>query len=331
MNIELKQKTDLMVENFHELKGNFKWGTELLKHFAAMVHATKGKMVDVNKLQEMKKQIKDETSWTSYFRGANQFIITTLLSFEEDYKSFFKDMLSVYEKLKSAGFKNSPYLPLASYTLVKDVSRDQWELKIQRMKEFFNKMKKNHFWLTSSDDYVFAAVLAATDLDVEETVQKIENCYNFLNQERFYKGNDLQTLSHILAIGEGGELENCRKAVRLYNRLADERCKLQYSGLASLGVLTLVASDVDKIVSDIREVHDYIYGQDGYGYWKLAKSMRIILASTIVSDYYVDEVKKGVIQIALGNSINAIIIAQQQAAVAAACAASSAAAASSSS
>lgn len=331
MNNELKQKTDLMIGNFHELKENFKWDTQLLKHFGAMVHATKGKRADADRLQEIKKYIKDETSWTSYFRSTNQFIIANLLSFEEDYKSFFRDMLAIYERLKSAGFKNSQYLPLASFTLVKDAGREQWDLRIQRMRGFYDKMKENHFWLTSSDDYVFAAVLAVTDLDIEQTSQRIENCYNLLNKERFYKGNDLQTLSHILAIGEEEDSYKCSKAVRLYNKLSDEKCKLQYNGLATLGVLTLVAQDIDEIVRDIKQIHDYIYEQDGYGYWSIAKSMRIILASTLVSDYYVDEAKKGVLQVALGNSINAIIIAQQQAAVAAACAASAAAASSTSS
>lgn len=79
------------------------------------------------------------------------------------------------------------------------------------------------------------------------------------------------------------------------------------------------------------EVYDYIYTKEGYGFWNLDKSMRTILASTIVSDFYVDEVKRGVLQVALGNSISAIIIAQQQAAVATACAASAAAASSSAS
>jgi len=96
-------------------------------------------------------------------------------------------------------------------------------------------------------------------------------------------------------------------------------------------VYALVNKDVDKIINEIVEVYEYLYAKKGYGYWSLDKSMRTILSATLVSDFYVDEIKKGVLQIALGNSINAIIIAQQQAAVAAACAASGAAAASSSS
>ena len=44
-----------MVENFYKLKHEFKWETSLLKHFGAMVHATKGKAVDIETLEEIKK------------------------------------------------------------------------------------------------------------------------------------------------------------------------------------------------------------------------------------------------------------------------------------
>lgn len=331
MNIELKGKVDLMVENYFEIKSNFRWQTGLLKHFSAMIHALRGNKVNVDRLEEIKNYIKEETGWTSNYRGNNELIIATLLCFEEDYRSFFKNMVTVHEKMREQGFKKSAYLPLATYTIAKNVQADQWNNKIQRMNEFYNKMKEKHFWLTSADDYVFAAVLATTDLDIEETMGKVEECYKTLNKEGFWKGNDLQTLAHIMALGEENVEEKCKKAHSLYNKLKDEKCKLQYSGLATLGVLTLITSEEDKIVRDIKEVNDYIYEKDGYGMWSLDKSARTILAANLVSDFYVDEIKKGVLQIALGNSINAIIIAQQQAAVAGACAASAASASSSSS
>jgi hypothetical protein len=331
MNSSLKQKTDLMMKNFHELKNGFKWGTNLVKHFAAMVYATKDRKVNIEKLQEVKEFIKNETSWTSYFRGTNQFVLASLLSLEENYKAFFKDTSELYESLLAKGFKKSTQLPLAAYTIVKEVPREQWNEKVDRMRDFYSRMKENHFWLTSADDYVFAAVLASTDLNVADTTQNMEYCYNYLNREGFYKSNELQTLSHILAIGEEDNKEKCNKAIEIYRKLKEKDCKLQYSGLATLGLLALITNDVDNISAEIKEVYEYIYNKDGYGFWSLDKSMRTILAATIVSDFYVDEIKKGVLQVALGNSITAIIIAQQQAAVAAACAASAAAAASSSS
>jgi hypothetical protein len=331
MNIELKEKVNLMVENYKELKGNFKWDTSLLKHFCAMMHATRGEKVNIDRIKEIKKYIKEETGWTSHYRGNNQLIIATLLCFEEDYKSFFKNMAAVHETMRQHGFRKSEYLPLATYTMVKNVPEDQWNCKLQRMDEFYRSMKEKHFWLTSTDDYVFAAVLATTDLDVKETMVKVEECYKSLNKEGFSKGNDLQTLSHIMALGEETAYEKCTKANSLYNKLKDEKCKLKNSGLATLGVLTLIAENENEIVKEIKEVNDFIYEKDGYGMWSLDKSMRTILAANLVCDFYVDEVKKGVLQVALGNSINAIIIAQEQAAIAGCCAASAVAASSSSS
>jgi hypothetical protein len=331
MNPVLKEKADLMVENFYELKSNFKWDTNLFKHFAAMVYSTRGRRLNSERLQEVKQFINDETSWTSYFRGTNKFIIASLLSLEENYAEFFRKMTEVYDRMREKGLRRSVQLPMAAYTITKEVPRDQWDEKIDRMLQFYNKMKENHFWITSSDDYVFAAVLASTDLNVSETTYNMERCYSYLNNEGFYKGNYLQTLSHILAIGEETVEEKCSKAVKLHNSLKELGCKLQYHGMATLGLLALVSTDVDSMTRDIKDVYEYIYSKDGYGFWSLDKNMRTMLAATIVSDFYVDEAKRGVMQVALGNSITAIIIAQQQAAVAAACAASTAAASSSSS
>lgn len=331
MDVRLKEKVDLMVENYNELKSNFKWDTSLLKHFCAMMHAARAEKVNIEKIQEIEKYIKDETGWTSDYRGTNKLIIATLLCFEDDYKSFFKDMLEVHEKMRQEGFKKSEYLPLATYTIVNDAPREKWNYKIQRMDKFYRSMKENHFWLTSTNDYVFAAVLAATDLNVEETMGKIEECYKVLSKEGFWKGNDLQTLSHILALGEESVYEKCKKANELYNKLKDEKCKFNYNGLATLGVLTLISEDKDQIVSGIKEVSDFIHNKPGYGMWSLDKSTRIILSANLVCDFYVDEMKKGVIKVALANSINSIVIAQEQAVIAGCIAASIAASSSSSS
>jgi hypothetical protein len=327
----LKEKIDLMSENYYALKSSFKWDTNLLKHFAAMVYATQGRKVNIEKLEEVKKFIKQETAWTSYFRGTNEFIIASLLSLEDNYGSAFSRTQEAHEHMIDKGFKKSVQLPLAAYTIAKEIPREQWNERINRMKNFYDNMKQNHFWLTSADDYVFAAVLAASDLNVMETSQSMEACYQYLNKEGFYKGNDLQTLSHILAIGEESVNEKCDKATSIYKKLKENDCKLQYNGLATLGLLALVTNDVDKMVSDIREAYNYIYSKEGYGFWNLDKSMRTILACTMVSDFYVDEIKRGVLQVTLGSSISAIIIAQQQAAIAAACAATAAATASASS
>lgn len=331
MDSDLKQKVDLMIDNYNKLKGGFPWEASLIKHFGAMTHAIRDRKVNIEALEEIKNYIKKETSWMSYFRGTNKFITANLLYFEEDYKIFFRDIQEVYKLMGNKGFGSSSYLPLAAYTIAKQCNKEEWDYRIDRMREFYQKMKANHFWLTSHDDYVYAAVLATSDLNVNEASEEIERCYKCLNEQQFYKGNDLQTLSHILAIGEENYKEKCNKAVNIYEKLNRKGCRLQYSGLAILGLLTLITDDIEKITDEIKEVYDYIYEQDSYGFWSLDKSMRTVLAASLVSDSYIDSIKKGILQVSLGNSINAILIAQQQATIAAATAASAAAASASSS
>lgn len=330
MNENLKKKVDLMVENYSVLKEDFIWDGSLVKHFAAMINANKDKKVDLRKIHEISDYIKSETSCFSYFRGHNKFMMANILAFEDDYKAMFKKIESIYDKLKDNGFKNSEYLPLAAYTITKETEDNDIEFRIKRMRSFYEKMEKNHWWLTSSDDYVLSAVLATTDLEVEETSNKIEECYNALKDNSFTGCNELQTLSHILALGEEDVNKKVTRVMDLYEGLKTVKCKISYSGLPSLGVLALITDDIKEVLEEAKEIHDYIYEKSGYGFWSLDRNMRVILALNLISAYYVENIKSEVLEVTLANSINAILIAQEQATVAA-CIAVSAAAASSSS
>ncbi|GFP76905.1 DUF4003 family protein [Clostridium fungisolvens] len=330
MNSLVADRTNLMIDNFHKLKHGFRWEANLVKHFIAMSLAIDNRKSEMDNLLRIRDYIRSHTSWVSYFRGTNELILVNLLSGEENYPDVFNNVQAAYELMKRNGFRSSPYLPMAAYVIASTSEKAQWNKNVERMIKFYEGMKKNHFWITSPDDYVYAAILATTDFDIEETLNKIEKYYDVLNKDGFYKGNALQTLSHILALSEGNVEDNCRRTIALYKKLKGEKCKLRYDALATLGLLALVSTDVDTLVSEIKEVYDYIHSVDGYGFWSLDTSNRTMIAASIVSSYYIDNIKNGILQISVGNSINAILIAQQQAAAAAACAAAASASAASS-
>ncbi|GFZ30672.1 hypothetical protein CSC2_11980 [Clostridium zeae] len=330
MNSLIADRTNLMIDNFHKLKHGFRWEANLVKHFIAMSQAIDNRKSEMETLLRIRDYIKTHTSWVSYFRGTNELIFVNLLSGEENYADSFSNVQDVYEHMKRSGFRSSPYLPMAAYAIASSSEKTQWNKSIERMARFYDGMKKNHFWITSSDDYVYAAILATTDFNIEETLNKVENYYDVLSKDGFYKGNSLQTLSHILALSEGDVEENCRRTVALYKKLKGEKCKLRYDALATLGLLALLSIDVDTLVSEIKEVYDYIHSVDGYGFWSLDTSNRTMIAASIVASHYIDNIKNGVLQLSVGNSIHAILIAQQQAATAAACAAVASASAASS-
>jgi len=326
MEDRIRQKADLMADNYRVLKKNFKWESAQLNHFGAMVHTTKGIGVDAELLGKVKRFLKENTGWTSQFRGYNLFILSNLLCLEENYEELFSRITELYEKLRDEGLKNRAELPLTAYVIAKETDRAQWDFSIKRMIAFYQRMKENHFWLTSSDDYVYAAILAVIDMDVEKATDEIETCYTMLNDKGFHKGNNLQTLSHILAVGEESAFDKCNKTAWIFRGLKESGCCPVNYGLASVGVLALVAPDVQKVIEEVAEAYEYIYKKEGYGFWSIDKTTRAMLAASLVSDFYIDGIQKGILQVTLGNSIRAILIAQQQAAVAAACAASAASA-----
>ncbi len=326
MNTELKAKVDLMADNFHELKNQFRWESHLIQHFGAMICATREAKVNTEHIREVKAYIKAQTSWVSYFRGHNEMIISMLLANETGYEQIFERANRVYEDLKNAGFYRGTYLPLAAITIAKSTEPSSYPAVYERMDLIYQNMKKNHFWLTSQDDYVLASVLAASELDVERTSVEMEKCYQILNQAGLYKSNELQSLSHVLSMGEESAERKCDKAIRIQQRLKSSPCKLKYQGLVSLGVLALVSDEPERIAEEVIEVYEYLYNTDGYGFWGIDSNLRGILAASIVSDFYADQIGGNLIESTVANSITAIIIAQQTAMIAAAAASSAAAA-----
>lgn len=330
MNNQLQCKVDLMIKNFKSLKEGFSWNNSLTNHFGAVFHAIRENNVDIIALEKIKKYIKEETGAFSYFRGTNEAVFMNLLYFEDDYKEFFRSTLAVYDKLKDVGFSRSVYLPLAAYTIVKEATFDMYDYRIDRMIKIYEAMKKKHFWLTNAEDYIFAAMLSITDLEVDNIIENAEECYKTLNEKGFNKGNALQAICHTLATNDESKEDKVRRVISLYNRLENKKVKLGHFSLYLLGALALINDDDERIVDDIKEVNEYLSNTKGYGAWSITKDMRLILAVSLVANRYLEDLKNSGLEIAIGNSINSMIIAQQTAIIAA-CSASAAAAAAASS
>lgn len=330
MNTALQAKVDLMADNFHALKQAFKWESHLIQHFGAMISATREAKVNIEHIREVKAYIKSQTSWVSYFRGHNEMIVSMLLANESAYEQVFERANRVYEDLKNTGFSRGSYLPLAAVVIAIHGEPSRYAMIYDRMDRIYQNMKKHHFWLTSQDDYVLAAVLASSELEVENTALEMEKCYQMLNQSGLYKGNELQSLSHVLSMGEESAEAKCDKAIRIQKYLKGTPCKLKYQGLVSLGVLALVTDQPETIAEEVLEVYEYLCNTDGYGFWGIDSNLRGILAAAIVSDFYADQLSNQLIEATVANSITSILIAQQTAMMAAMVASSTAAASASS-
>ena len=221
MNEELIRRADLMVTNFQSIKKTFVWDMNISKHFASLIAANKEKKIDPEKIKKVRDYIKQETSWMSYFRGNSEFIVSSLLSDRTDYEALFDKVEESYEAMKVVGFRRGSYLPLAALTIAMDEGNRGLSEKTERAKHFYEMMKKSHFWLTGEEDYVLSVVLACSNLDINSAFEDIEECYRLLIHKKFgfSSKNELQNLSHILALGDEVAEKKCDRAEKIYLEL----------------------------------------------------------------------------------------------------------------
>ncbi|WFR57202.1 DUF4003 family protein [Anaerocolumna sp. AGMB13025] len=330
INNSLQAKCDLFAENYLILRKNFRWDYAMMHCLGALLYTNDGRTADVEAIKAAKEIIKKNTGLFSSFKETTFFALSVLLSLDADPQGLFERSFKIFGELKNAGFYGSPYLTLAAFSIAKRADITDTEPVVRLAKEFYDAMKKKHRFLTSTDDYGYAAMLALTGLSVEPAINEMETCYELLKKE-FGSGNALQSLTHVLTLGEESADIKCSRAVKIYDKLKEKGCKVsRYEELASMGILVLISSDVDKITDEIKDTYEILIGKKGLGSWSMGKHERIMYAAALVTSEYMEGIGKDSVQLAFANSLTSIVIAQQTAMIIAATAAAGAAASSSS-
>ncbi|WBW96367.1 DUF4003 family protein [Oceanirhabdus sp. W0125-5] len=318
MKSELKNKADHMLELYMKISKDYKWENNLSLHFAALTYLIKNKQFDKEKIEDLKKVIKDNTGLFSNYRGNTMFILSMLLcsEFDEPKEKFIK-MMNFDKKLNNEGFKNNMYLPIANYALLLTCEENLIDSRIKKSYEIYGEMKKNHPWLTGGDDYPLCVVLAGSDKPLDTNIKDIEECYKFLNEEGFYKGNSLQFLSHILSFGEEYNRSKAARCLEIYKTLKENKLRIDSNYYAALGLVTLISKDNNEAVQDLIDLAQYLNKLKKYKW--LGKGMNVLIASAIVCKEYIEDKmnQNDLISTTLGISIETLIAAQTAATIAA--------------
>ncbi len=314
------------IENRDAIKSNFFWESDYLYPVCAAIFTQKRKLVNVEFMKQCRDILKEHTGIFSNFRSTGKLAMISMMAAEGNPEGRLNQALQVYDALKEH-FISSQYLPVASMVLSTLVQPARYEEAAERTRRIYNLMKENHPFLTSVEDSVFASLLALSDLTDEQAVSEMEQCYQILKKE-FFIGNALQSLSHVLALGEGSPEEKCSKTIQLYRMLKENGYKYgtDYE-LATLGVLALLPGELSEIAQDIMDADDYLAGQKGYGFFGLNRKQRLMHAGMLVAGDRIDGGENPMMGSAAISSAMSLIAAQQAAmcaAIAAAAAANSA-------
>jgi len=329
MTNQLQTKLELFVENNNSIKGDFIWHEPMAKRLAALTYALEGKKVDTQAIKDCHRLIKDDVGPFSNFRGNMAVYIAASISLRDNPQQLLADTLYVYKLLKQEGFWSSDYLVVTAYEIAANTESRNFEYIAQRSMEFYREMKANIRFHIGQDDYIFAALLAMSGIDIHEGALKMRHLFSQLKSEfsAFIGRSNIVTLSQLLVLG-GSTNECVEHLLKLNSVLRKRKARLDKSyTLPSLGILGIMAVDKNSFADDLIAARDYLRAQKGFGHWSVSNHELLLYAVSLIVNVYTGSADNAM-QANVATSITNLIIAQQVAMMVAITAATTSAAAS---
>lgn len=325
MNDQMFMNCKSLLDNRDRIKNVFGWDSGLIQLACAAIYVLKDKEVNEFQLQSCKELLNQRVGLFSNFRSTARSPIASMLAVSKNPERTLEDGLFVYELLKQE-FWSSTYLPLTAMVIAQMANPQQYEAIAARTRRIYDRIKGEHPFLTSSEDSANCALLALSEKSDDELIYEIEACFQFL-KPYFFSSNAVQSLSHVLALGQGSVEEKCSRTMELFDGLKAAGYKYGTSyELPTLGVLALSDGPKDKIMQDMIEISNWLSYQKGFGFFSaVSAKQRLMYAGIIAQREYINP---NTMQSSVVNSTISIIVAQETAmcaAIAASAAASSSA------
>ncbi|MBR4084251.1 MAG: DUF4003 family protein [Lachnospiraceae bacterium] len=315
MREELRKKCDEYLKKREMVAEVFAWYNTRLHPVCAGIVLDKA---DITKEEVIrcKKMIEKKTNIFSEIRGNAFPPIACHLACAEYPEELLEQILKIYKMFRKADVP-SGYLPLVAVIIATFGDECDYDRLIEKTRDIYYRMKEAHPILTSGEDSPFAAMLALDIKEPQGIIQEVEKCYEFLKGSFFAK-NAVQSLSHVLAMGEGEALDKCRRFMDIYMTFKMKGYKFDSDYyLSVLGAVSLLPFDVNDLVEDVIAVTQFLDKQPGFGMLDSSLKERMAHATVIVSKEYLSKCLGQVLDVPLFSAtiagVTAAIVMQSSA------------------
>jgi hypothetical protein len=278
----------LFLYNHQIIKKTFRWQETLCVHMAAMLSVASGKQVNADVLLSVKDLLKRNAGPFSNLRGDVSLSLIVLLSQSGSPEYVLQNTLRVQELLKAAGFWRNDYLAIGAAQIALHTPPKQYAATVSKARAFYDAMRQNHPLITSSDDYIFACLLANADLDVTAATAEIEQLMVLLKPHFLGASNVRQTLAHILVLG-AFSAEAPLSAEQYTDRILALREALRLQKLKPtgetttiLGILSLLPGEPETIVNQVADCYASLQAGSPSIRWS-GKQIRLLFACSMVA------------------------------------------------
>ena len=309
--MDIKQKATLFADNVRAFQKDFIWHGNPAKRLAALVYTVEGKTVDTEVIKASHKLLKDNVGAFSTFRGNLAIYIASALSLAKEPSILLPEVLRVYDLLKAEGFWASDYLVATAFEIAANTPPQDHVNMAQRTKTFYDEMKANHRFRIGQGDYIFAAMLAMSQLDPHEGAVKMKRLFQRIKAEfsAFISRNSQLTLAQMMTLG--GSTEDCVTNLAHLNRtLRQQKIRLDKTyTLPSLGVLGLLNVNHHTIANEITDMTNFLRAQKGFGYFSITTHELLMYVVALIGSCHIED--DNITRASLTTSITNLIIAQQ--------------------
>lgn len=283
MDETLMNMCDLLMANFETLCRNYKL-EETMNIAGAMILTNEHETADIERMKACYNIIKRSEGIFSVYRNYMRIPVMTKMSMSDDPENYFENLKAIKDELDRERFLKSEYSVIAAMVLLEEAKYDEIGDYIEKTKAIYNKMKEEHSVLTSSNDTVFAALLAISDIDVDNLLLEMEESYRLIKGKILFA--ESQEISHILSLDMGSPGLKAEKFLDLY-RLTKENHVTFGSGtdINALAALSLLDLDNREIIRLVSEMEQYLGGNRYFRGLHMMKSTRVVLAGMQLMKY----------------------------------------------
>ncbi len=320
------------LRTFERLRARKRWSVNSVTfRFVALSLGAAATSISYDRLEEVAAELRKRARWTSPLKSEIRYVVAAMiLRRGQDAGAIHARVFETRDAFKvrklpgrGTGATLAALLLALHYKAGPVPPRD-----IERLATIYRRWRREHRWLTSSSDLPAAALHAVREIPVEVLAEDVERAYTRLNDAGFRRGNQLQLVSHLLAVDPRGTDTGVQRFRAVAERLgaADERVGAsRYDEIAMLALTQAPPGDVvDRVLHHRDRLRGVKPRPEKAVAFTLAAGIELAADAEIAGERNAGD-------LAALQSIQAILDAQQAAMIAAVSAGSAAGAAAASS
>ena len=248
------------LRTFERLRARKRWSANSVTfRFVALSLGAAASSIGYDRLEEVATELRKRARWASPLKSEVRYVAAAMiLRRDQDPAAIHARVFEIRDAFRAHRVPSRGTGPtlaallLALHHEARPVPQSQFE----RLAKIYRRWRREHRWLTSSSDLPAAALHAAREVPVDAVAEEVERAYTWLQDAGFRRGNQLQLVSHLLAVDPRGTDAAVRRFHAVAERLrhADERVGAsRYDEIALLALTQGAPGEVVDRVLDYRD------------------------------------------------------------------------------